>query len=100
MSRKAARMLFPINLPSMITFSQVVGFLCFIFKRVKLSNKVDALKDECVLRSPEQIFLFPSEGGRGGTDVEAKLPSGFETHTCDLYPGSCIYQLWDLGEVI
>lgn len=62
-------MLFPINLPSMVTFSQIVGFLCFIFKRVKLPNKVDALKDECVLRSPEQIFLFPSEGSSGETDV-------------------------------
>lgn len=65
--------------PSTITFLQIVGFLGLVFKRVKLSRKVDTLRDESmpsVLRYQEQLFLFPStpeqfspKGGRGDIDV-------------------------------
>lgn len=58
----------------------MVGFLCLVFEHVKLSRKVDGLKDESVpseLRYQEKFFLFPStysrrfspKGGRGEKDV-------------------------------
>ena len=52
------------KLPSVTALPQVIGFLCFVFKHVKLSTEVDPLRDGLVpgvLRYQEQIFLFPSD---------------------------------------
>ena len=77
--RKATRTLLPINLPSTITFPQIVGFLCFIFQTCRTKQERRCPKRWMwaqVSRTDTSVSIcllqFSGKGGRAETEGYAK----------------------------